>query len=94
MTLQQAIGANVTIKPGRKIRTLGGWCRQDKVLLDGLEIGKIQTRRGKTRTEILTVAGNVYVIGYDVDWLVKQVEGKVWQYLRASEKYLITSVAS
>ena len=94
MTLQQAIRANVTIKPGRKVKTLGGWCRQDRVLLDGLEIGKVQTRRGRARTEILTVAGNVYVIGYDVDWLVRQVEGKIWQYLRASEKYMITSVAS
>jgi hypothetical protein len=94
MTLQQAIRANVTLRPGQKIKTLGGWCRQDKVLLDGLVIGQIQTRRSKTRTEILTIAGNVYVLGYDVDWLVRQVEGKVWQYLRASEKYLITSVAS
>lgn len=94
MTLQQAIRANVRIEPGRKVKTLGGWCRQDRVLLDDLEIGKIQTRRGKSRTEILTIAGNIYVLGYDVDWLVKQVEGKIWQYLHASEKYMITSVAS
>jgi hypothetical protein len=94
MTLQQAIRANVKLEPGRKVRTLGGWCRQDRVLLDDLEIGRIQTRRGRSRTEILTIAGNVYVLGYDVDWLVKQVEGKIWQYLHASEKYMITSVAS
>ncbi len=94
MTLGQAIRANLQIEPGRKVKTLGGWCRQDRVLLDGLEIGKIQTRRGRTRTEILTIAGNVYVIGYDVDWLVKQAERKIWQYLHASERYMITSAAS
>ena len=70
MTLLEAIQANVRIMPGRKIKTLGGWCRHDRVLLDGQEIGKIQTRKGRDRTEILTIAGNVYVIGHDVDWLV------------------------
>ena len=70
MTLLQAIQTKVRIMPGRKVRTLGGWCRHDRVLLDGHEIGKIQTRKGRGRTEVLTIAGNVYVIGHDIDWLV------------------------
>ena len=79
MTLQQAIQANLRIKPGHKILTLGGWCRHDRIMLDGHEIGKIQTRRARARTEILTIAGNVYVKGHDVDWLIKQVREKLWR---------------
>ena len=70
MTLLQAIQAKVRIMPGRKVRTMGGWCRHDRVLLNGHEIGKIQTRKGRGRTEVLTIAGNVYVMGHDIDWLV------------------------
>ena len=76
MTLLQAIHAKVRIKPGRKIRTMGGWCRHDRVLLDGHEIGKIQTRSGRGRTEVLTIAGNVYVMGHDIDWLVSHEVGE------------------
>ncbi|MGH9762606.1 MAG: hypothetical protein ACREDR_09630 [Blastocatellia bacterium] len=75
MTIQEAIRANLRIAPGRKVRTFGGWCRHDKVLLDGHEIGRIQTRRASNRTEFITVAGNAYVPGYDVDWLVQQGRG-------------------
>ena len=74
MTLQQAIQANVRIEPGRKIRTFGGWCRHDRVLMNGYEIGKIQTRRGRNRTEVITSSGNVFTLGHDVDWLVRQGE--------------------
>ena len=70
MTLQKALQSKVRIMPGRKVRTMGGWCRHDRVLLDGHEIGKIQTRRGRGRTEILTISGNIYIMGHDVDWLV------------------------
>jgi hypothetical protein len=70
MTLQQALQSKLRIMPGRKVRTMGGWCRHDRVILDGHEIGKIQTRRGRGRTEILTISGNVYVMGHDIDWLV------------------------
>lgn len=73
MTLQQAINANVRIKPGQKVRTLGGWCRHDRVLVAGREIGTIQTRRGRGRTEVITIAGSIYVMGHNVDWLVEQV---------------------
>jgi hypothetical protein len=72
MTLLQALRANVRIEPGPKIRTFGGWCRHDRVLLNGTEIGRIQTRRGRNRIEVITVAGNVYTMGYDVEWLVGQ----------------------
>lgn len=72
MTLLQALRANVRIEPGPKIRTFGGWCRHDRVLLNGAEIGRIQTRRGRNRIEVITVAGNVYTMGYDVEWLVGQ----------------------
>lgn len=72
MTLQQALEANVRIEPGQKIRTFGGWCRRDKVLLGGSEVGRIQTRRARGRTEIITIKDNLYIIGYDVDWLIRQ----------------------
>lgn len=70
MTLQQALQTNLTIEPGQKINTFGGWCRRDKVKLSGREIGKIQVRRSAGRTEILTFADNVFVVGHNVDWLV------------------------
>jgi hypothetical protein len=72
MTMQQAIRARVKIEPGRRVRTFGGWCRRDRILLDGYEIGKIQTRRAKTRTEILTIGSSGFVPGHNVDWLVAQ----------------------
>ena len=72
MTIQQAIWARLRIEPGRKVRTFGGWCRRDRVLLDGYEIGKIQTRRAPTRTEIVTIAAGGFVPGHNVDWLVLQ----------------------
>ena len=72
MTIQQAIRARLRIEPGRKVRTFGGWCRRDRVLLDGFEIGKIQTRRGRSRTEIVTIASSGFVLGHNVDWLVLQ----------------------
>ena len=74
MTLQQAIQANVRIEPGQRIRTFGGWCRHDRVLQNGCEIGRIQTRRGRGRLEVVTIIGNVYTLGYDVDWLMQQGE--------------------
>src|SRR5262249_62000714 len=70
MTIQQAIRARLRIEPGRKVRTFGGWCRRDRVLLDGYEIGKIQTRRGGRRTEVVTIAASGFVPGHNVDWLV------------------------
>jgi hypothetical protein len=72
MTLQQALQANIKIEPGPKVRTFSGWCRRDKVLAGGYEIGRIQTRRARGRTEIITIKENLYIIGYDVDWLVQQ----------------------
>jgi hypothetical protein len=75
MTLNEALESNLKIAPGRRVKTFGGWCRNDKVLLDGIEIGRIQTRRAKNRTESITLAGNVYIIGYDVEWLISQGRG-------------------
>jgi hypothetical protein len=72
MTLQQALRANIRIEPGQKVRTFSGWCRRDKVLIGGSEVGRIQTRRARGRTEIITIKDNLYIIGYDVDWLVQQ----------------------
>jgi hypothetical protein len=72
MTIQQAIRAKLRIEPGRRVRTFGGWCRRDRVLLDGYEIGKIQTRRAKNRTEIVTIAASGFVPGHNVDWLLSQ----------------------
>ena len=75
MTVEQAIRAKLSIKQGQKIKTFGGWCRQDQVLLDGHVIGRIQTRHSRDRTENITIAGNVYMIGFDVDWLYQMNGG-------------------
>lgn len=72
MTMQQAIRVRLRIEPGRRVITFGGWCRRDRVLLDGHEIGKIQTRRARSRTEILTIGSSGFVPGHNVDWLVAQ----------------------
>src|SRR5467141_133961 len=72
MTIQQAMRARLRIEPGRKVNTFGGWCRRDRVLLDGYEIGKIQTRRARSRTEVVTIAASGFVPGHNVDWLVAQ----------------------
>jgi hypothetical protein len=72
MTLQQALEANIKIEPGPKVTTFSGWCRRDKVMVSGYEIGRIQTRRARGRTEIITIKDNLYIIGYNVDWLVQQ----------------------
>jgi hypothetical protein len=72
MTIQQAIRARLRIEPGRRVNTFGGWCRRDRVLLDGCEIGKIQTRCARSRTEVLTIAASGFVPGHNVDWLVAQ----------------------
>jgi hypothetical protein len=72
MTIQQAIRARLIIEPGRRVNTFGGWCRRDRVLLDGWEIGKIQTRCARSRTEVVTIAASGFVPGHNVDWLVAQ----------------------
>lgn len=74
MTIEQAIRARLSIEPGRRVRTFGGWCRRDRVLLDGSEIGKIQTRRARNRTEIVTIALSGFVPGHNVDWLVAMAD--------------------
>ena len=74
MTIEQAIRARLRIEPGRRVRTFGGWCRRDRVLLDGYEIGKIQTRRARNRTEIVTMAASGFVPGHNVDWLVAMAD--------------------
>jgi hypothetical protein len=78
MTLKQAIKSNVTIKLGGRIRTSAGWVRSDRVLLEGVEIGCVQTRRSRLRgecvtSESMTMARSGQVGGYDIDWLVGQV---------------------
>jgi hypothetical protein len=40
--------------------------------LDGYEIGKIQTRRARSRTEVVTIALSGFIPGHNVDWLVAQ----------------------
>lgn len=74
MTLQQAMRTNLRIEPGRRVRTFGGWCRRDRVLLDGCEIGRIQIRRARSRTEVMTIGAAGFVPGHDVDWLVGEAE--------------------
>lgn len=78
MTLRQAINAKVQIAPGQRVVVFGGWFRHDRVLLNGCEIGRIRTRRAKDRIEITTILGNLYTIGYDVDWLIRQTGRELW----------------
>jgi hypothetical protein len=73
VTLKQALDANVKIEPGHKVKTFGGWCRRDLVTIGGNVIGGIQTRRGRGgRAEVITFAGDSFLKGYNVDWLVGQ----------------------
>jgi len=72
MTIKQAKRARLRIEPGRKVNTFGGWCRRDRVILDGYEIGKIQTRRARSNTEVVTIASSGFVPGHNIDWLVAQ----------------------
>ena len=74
MTMQQAMRAKLSIVPGKRVKTFRGWCRRDRVLLDGYEIGKIQTRRAQDRTEIVTIGSSGFVPGHNVDWLVAHVD--------------------
>jgi hypothetical protein len=71
MTLKQALQARLKIAPPPRVLTFKGRCRRDRVLLDGLEIGRIQTRRAAQRTEVLTICGDSCVKGHDIDWLVE-----------------------
>ena len=72
MTLKQALNARVKLELGDRIITPRGWVRCDRVLLEGCEIGCVQTRRARRLTDVQTVAGFARVTGYDVDWLIAQ----------------------
>jgi len=77
MTLKQALDANVKIEPGHKVKTFGGWCRRDLVTIGGNVIGGIQTRRGRGgRAEVITFAGDSFLNGYNVEWLVGRSGGR------------------
>jgi len=77
MTLKQALDANVRIEPGHKVKTFGGWCRRDLVTIGGNVIGGIQTRRGRGgRAEVITFAGDAFLQGYNVEWLVGRLGGR------------------
>lgn len=93
MTLLQALQAGIQIQPGTRIKTFGGWCRRDLVTIDGRAIGSIQTRRGKNRTEVLTIAGNVYVIGHDIDWLVSRHRAD-WRFRRTGAEYGLNAASA
>lgn len=73
MTIQEAVRSRLSIEPGRRVNTFGGWCRRDRVFLNGFEIGKIQTRRAKDRTEILTIGSAGFVPGHNIEWLISNV---------------------
>ena len=72
MTLKQAVNSRVTIKLGDRVVTPAGWVRSDRVLLEGLEIGCVQTRRAMQGIETLTITRRSQIRGYDIDWLVGQ----------------------
>lgn len=93
MTLLQALQAGVQIQPGNKIKTLGGWCRRDLVILNGYVIGTIQTRRGRSRTEVITIAGNVYVLGHDIDWLVGR-HCADWRFRQTGVEYGLNAASA
>ncbi|HEX5735419.1 MAG TPA: hypothetical protein VF131_21490 [Blastocatellia bacterium] len=93
MTLLQALQVGVQIQPGHKIKTFGGWCRRDLVILNGYVIGTIQTRRGRSRTEVLTIAGNVYVLGHDIDWLVSRHRAD-WRFRQTGVEYGLNAASA
>jgi hypothetical protein len=72
MTLRQALSLKLTIRPGRRVRTLAGWVRRDQVLLAGIAIGSLQTRRSRHVTETATLGRAGYVIGYEPGWLIAE----------------------
>jgi hypothetical protein len=68
----------VKVVTGEKVRTFGGWYRHDKVMLDGREIGRIQTRRRNKRTDTITLGPDPSgspnggaVLGSDIGWLLR-----------------------
>ena len=66
------LGAEVTVTPGARVRTFGGWYRHDVVAVNGVVVGRIQTRRRNGRLSIITGhdASNTCVLGRDLAWLV------------------------
>lgn len=65
----------VTYETGEKVRTWGGWYRHTRVMLNGVEIGRIQDRRRNKRNDMLTLRadalGGGCTIGHNVPWLVR-----------------------
>ncbi|HJQ70635.1 MAG TPA: hypothetical protein VKA70_16780 [Blastocatellia bacterium] len=94
MTLLQALQAGVQIQPGPRIKTFGGWCRRDLVTLKGYVIGTVQTRRGRNRTEVITAAGNLYVLGHDIEWLVRRHTAADWRLRPTGVEYGLNAASA
>ena len=77
MSDQEVMAADLKVIPGQRVRTFGGWYRQDVVTLGGREIGRIQVRRRNGRISSLTLGpGTTCVLGSDVAWLVEQARAE------------------
>jgi hypothetical protein len=69
--VDEAEHPNVTFVHGPKIKGWGSWYQHSQVMLDGKDIGRIQTRRRKGRTDTTTLDNNnAAVRGHDVNWLI------------------------
>ncbi len=72
-TAQKLVERRYRIELGERIRTWGGWYRHDRVMLDGVCIGRIQVRRRNGRIDALTAdTGSACVIGSDPEWLIRR----------------------
>jgi hypothetical protein len=64
-------GVDVVLVKEPRVRTFGGWYQHTAVLVDGQEIGRIQTRRRNRRTDTLTcLKSGGCVMGSDLGWLI------------------------
>ena len=62
----------ITYQTGNKTRNWGGWYQITQVLLDGVNIGQICTKRNNGRITTNTSVGGWGVMGSDVAWLIRQ----------------------
>ena len=59
-----------TIIEGERMRNWGGWYKHWMVMVDGVEIGRIQEKQNNGRRTYLTCAADGYCVhGRDINWL-------------------------
>lgn len=58
--------------PGIRHMTGDGWFRRDAIIMGGDEIGAVHVREQHGRINSLSQAGDAYVMGRDVEWIVQR----------------------